>query len=83
MANISIFGKGSMGKAIGDNFTKAGNTVHYLDSKTPRTSLGDIVVLAVPYPAVSDIIEQYKDELKEKKLLWILQIRLILQLLMI
>ncbi|WP_096818856.1 NADPH-dependent F420 reductase [Lactococcus fujiensis] len=66
MANISIFGKGSMGKAIGDNFTKAGNTVHYLDSKTPRTSLGDIVVLAVPYPAVSDIIEQYKDELKEK-----------------
>ncbi len=56
MAKVIIFGKGNMGSAIGKNFEKAGNEVSYLDGKDNAESLGDIVVLAVPYPAVSSII---------------------------
>lgn len=66
MATVSIFGKGNMGQAIGGNFEDAGNTVTYIQSASPKTSLGDIVVLAVPYPAVSSIIDKYKDELDGK-----------------
>lgn len=31
MMNVTIFGKGNMGQAIGKNFEDAGNTVHYVD----------------------------------------------------
>lgn len=65
---ITIFGKGNMGKAIGGNFEKAGQKVTYAghDFKEP---LGDIVVLAVPYGAVDSIISAHKDELKGKVLI--------------
>jgi predicted dinucleotide-binding enzyme len=68
MMNVTIFGKGNMGQAIGKNFEDAGNTVHYVDSATPKNevTIGEIVVLAVPYPAVSGILANFAEELKGK-----------------
>lgn len=68
MANVTIFGKGSMGQAIGKNFEDAGNTVAYIGSETVKgeVTVGEIVVLAVPYPAVSSILADYEEELKGK-----------------
>ena len=53
--NITVFGKGNMGKAIGANFEKAGNQVTYA-GRDFKDVLGDMVVLAVPYGAVDAII---------------------------
>ncbi|BDZ31965.1 NADPH-dependent F420 reductase [Lactiplantibacillus sp. WILCCON 0030] len=55
MAAITIFGKGNMGQAIGDVFKQGGNQVSYLGNGDPVKNLGDIVVLAVPYPAAISI----------------------------
>lgn len=66
MTTVTIFGKGNMGQAIGSNFQEAGNEVNYITSDSPKSKLGELVVLAVPYPAVSKIIADYKDELKSK-----------------
>ena len=52
MAHVSIIGTGNMGQAIAGVVAKGGNTVELLgsaDADKPVT--GDIVVLAVPYPA--------------------------------
>ncbi|MGC2921898.1 NADPH-dependent F420 reductase [Leuconostoc mesenteroides subsp. dextranicum] len=63
---VTIFGKGNMGQAIGANFEKAGNDVNYLTSEDTATSLSELVILAVPYPALDTIAQQYKQELKGK-----------------
>ena len=68
MANISVFGKGNMGKAIAGNFEDAGNTVSFVAENDEVATLGDIVVFAVPYPAVTGIIEKYRAELAGKVL---------------
>ena len=65
---ITIFGKGNMGKAIGGNFEKAGQKVTYA-GRDFKEALGDIVVLAVPYGAVDSIISAHKEELKGKVLI--------------
>ena len=57
MAHVSIIGTGNMGQAIGAIAAKGGNSVELFgqaDTATPVT--GDVVVLAVPYPAVADVI---------------------------
>ena len=51
---ITIFGKGNMGKAIGGNFEKAGQKVTY-GGRDFKGALGDMVVLAVPYGAVDSL----------------------------
>ena len=66
MSNISVFGKGNMGKAIASNFEDAGNTVSFVAENDQVATLGDIVVFAVPYPAVAGIIEKYRAELAGK-----------------
>lgn len=38
--DISIFGKGKMGIAIGDNFTTSGNAVNYILSDSDKSPLG-------------------------------------------
>lgn len=63
--NITVFGKGNMGKAIGANFEKAGNQVTYA-GRDFKDVLGDMVVLAVPYGAVDAIISAHAEELKGK-----------------
>ena len=57
MAHVSIIGTGNMGQAIAGIVAKGGHTVELLghgDADKPVT--GDIVVLAVPYPAVADVL---------------------------
>lgn len=69
MVNITIFGKGNMGQAIGGNFAETGNVVNYITTKTTKQDLGEIIIFAVPYSAVSSIVELYKDELRGKTII--------------
>lgn len=66
MTSITIFGKGNMGQAIGGNFEAAGNRVNYLDAGDPVENIGEIVVLAVPYPAAISIAKAQADQLAGK-----------------
>ena len=64
MAHVSILGAGNMGPAIASLVTKGGNTVELFrsgDADKPVT--GEVVVLAVPYPAVADVIAQRREQL--------------------
>jgi 8-hydroxy-5-deazaflavin:NADPH oxidoreductase len=57
MAHISIIGTGNMGQAIAAVAGRGGHTVQLLGHGDAGTQVsGDIVVLAVPYPAVSDVL---------------------------
>ena len=67
MSHLSIIGTGNMGQAIAAVAGRGGHTVQLLgetDLETPAT--GDIVVLAVPYPAVASVLEQRADQLEGK-----------------
>ena len=67
MSTVSIIGTGAMGSAIGGVLTNGGATVDYIgNSETARIVAGDIVVLAVPYPAVEGILAQYGDQFAGK-----------------
>ena len=67
MTNVSILGKGNMGPAIATVVEKAGGTVQLLGSNDlDQPVTGDIVVLAVPFPAVETVIEQRGDQLAGK-----------------
>ena len=67
MTHVSIIGKGNMGQAIASIVTKGGNSVEVLDqSDAAKPATGDIVVLAVPYPAVADVIAKRADEFAGK-----------------
>ncbi len=67
MTTVSILGTGNMGPAIASIVEKGGNTAQLLGSNELDQPLtGDIVVLAVPYPAVSQILEQRGDQLAGK-----------------
>jgi NADPH-dependent F420 reductase len=62
MAQLSIIGTGNMGQAIAAVASKGGHTVQLLGSSDAGTQVtGDIVVLAVPYPAVRDVIAARRD----------------------
>jgi NADPH-dependent F420 reductase len=64
VTNLSILGTGNMGQVIASIAAKGGHSVQQLganDLSTPVT--GDIVVLAVPYPAVADVIAQRGEQL--------------------
>ncbi|MFL6078652.1 MAG: NADPH-dependent F420 reductase [Ornithinibacter sp.] len=56
MASISIVGTGNMGQAIAAVAGRGGHTVHLLGRDDLGGQLGDVVVLAVPYAAVTDVI---------------------------
>jgi hypothetical protein len=67
MSTVSILGKGTMGPAIASLAEKAGHAVELFDSNdTDKPVTGDIVVLAVPYPAVSQIVAERGDQLAGK-----------------
>ncbi|GAB3083198.1 NADPH-dependent F420 reductase [Pedococcus soli] len=59
MAHLSIIGTGTMGQAIAAVAGRGGHTVQLLGQSDASTSItGDIVVLAVPYPAVAAVIAE-------------------------
>ena len=67
MAHVSIFGTGNMGQAISTVVTNGGNTVESFNQSGPDTPVtGDIVILAVPYPAVADILAKRGHEFAGK-----------------
>lgn len=67
MAHVSIIGTGNMAQAIASAVTKGGNTVELFDrSDLDKPVTGEIVVLAVPYPAVADVISQRGEQLAGK-----------------
>jgi predicted dinucleotide-binding enzyme len=67
MTNVTIFGTGNMGGAIAGVLASGGASVEHLsDPSTVGTITGDIVVLAVPYPALQQIVGAYADQLAGK-----------------
>jgi len=67
VAHISIIGTGNMGQVIAGLSGKGGNTVELLSSSdADRAVTGDIVVLAVPYPSVRQVIAQRGAQLAGK-----------------
>ena len=67
MPHISIIGSGNMGQVIAGLAGKGGGTVELIGhSDTDREVTGDIVVLAVPYPAVGQVIAQRGAQLAGK-----------------
>jgi hypothetical protein len=67
MAHISIVGGGTMGQAVAALAGRSGNSVELLTSSdTGKEITGDIVVLAVPYPKVAEVIAQRGAQLAGK-----------------
>ena len=67
MAHVTIIGTGSMGQAIAGVVSKGGHTVELIgssDSDTPVT--GEVVILAIPYGAVADVIARRSEQLTDK-----------------
>lgn len=67
MTSFTIFGKGNMGGAIAGVVAAGGSSVEHIDtSSNGATVSGDVIVLAVPYPALKDIVAQYGEQLAGK-----------------
>jgi len=67
MTTVSILGAGNMGPAIANIVEKSGNTAELFDSNdTDKAVTGEIVVLAVPYPAVREVIAQRGEQFDGK-----------------
>ncbi len=67
MATVTIIGKGNIGSAVAAIAAKGGNDVQILDTTTPDTAIiGDVVVLAVPHPAVAEIVAARGEQLAGK-----------------
>ncbi|KAA8828236.1 NADPH-dependent F420 reductase [Bifidobacterium tissieri] len=82
MSTITIFGAGNIGSAVAGIAVKAGATVQVIDRNPDKAAAaaegvtgakfgtaeiaGDIVVLALPFPAYDDVIAAYGDQLDGK-----------------
>jgi 8-hydroxy-5-deazaflavin:NADPH oxidoreductase len=64
MTDVTIFGSGNMGTAIDGVLTAGGAVVEHIGSAdSAATVRGDIVILAVPYPALDSIVAKARDEI--------------------
>ncbi len=66
MSTVSIIGKGNMGSAIAAIANAAGSNVEFIGHDAAEPITGDIVVFAVPYPAVADVIATHGSKLAGK-----------------
>jgi predicted dinucleotide-binding enzyme len=67
MSSVTIFGTGNMGNAIAQVLAAGGASVQHIGSGEQGTAVkGDLVVLAVPYPALAAITADYADQLAGK-----------------
>src|SRR3954463_14751905 len=67
MAHVSILGTGNMGQAIAAVVGRSGNTVELLGHEdTDKPVTGEVVVLAVYYGSVADVIAQRREQLAGK-----------------
>jgi predicted dinucleotide-binding enzyme len=65
MTNVTIFGSGNMGQAIAGVLAAGGASVQHIGQGGGTVS-GDVVVLAVPYPALEAIVASHGDQLAGK-----------------
>jgi 8-hydroxy-5-deazaflavin:NADPH oxidoreductase len=57
MTHVTVIGTGNMGQAIAGLVTKGGNSLEVIgEHDTDKVVTGEIVVLAVPYAALADIV---------------------------
>ena len=67
MTHVSIIGTGNMGQAIAAVAANGGNSVELFGSADQdRPITGDVVVLAVPYPALQQVLAERADQLAGK-----------------
>jgi predicted dinucleotide-binding enzyme len=68
MTSFTIIGTGNMGGAIGGVLATGGSDVSHVTREQVGAvpALGDVVVLAVPYGAIDEIIAAYGDQLDGK-----------------
>src|SRR3954454_5057450 len=67
MAHVSILGTGNMGQAIAGVVSRSGNTVELFGrNDTDKPVTGEVVVLAVYYGSVADVIAQRGEQLAGK-----------------
>jgi predicted dinucleotide-binding enzyme len=68
MTDVTIFGDGNMGSAIAGVLTAGGATVNHITTadEGKGTVSGELVILAVPYPALESIVNSYGDQLAGK-----------------
>ena len=80
MTNVTIIGAGNMGTAIAGVALAGGNSVQVLARELDKASVnpqvtagvvgdaitGDVVVLALPYPAVAEVLGAYNGQLDGK-----------------
>ena len=67
MTRFTIFGTGNMGQAIANVVAVGGADVAHVGSDDKTAVIGgDVVVLAVPFPALQDIVATYGDQLADK-----------------
>jgi predicted dinucleotide-binding enzyme len=71
MAHFTIIGTGNMANAIGGVLADGGSSVSYIsrDQVGSAALEGDVVVLAVPHPAVDGILDAYGDQLSGKTII--------------
>ncbi|MGN9778132.1 NADPH-dependent F420 reductase [Micromonospora sp. H33] len=67
MTHVTIIGNGKMGQALAEVVTAGGNTVDVLGhAEVHQPAAGQIVILAVPYPAVSEVLAAQRENLARK-----------------
>lgn len=67
MTSITIFGTGNMGQAIAGVLARGGADIQHIGSADTDAQIqGEIVVLAVPYPALAVIADTYGAQLAGK-----------------
>ncbi len=68
MTSFTIIGTGNMGSAIGGVLAAGGSDVTHVTHEQTGTAplTGDVVILAVPYPALDGIVAAYSEQLAGK-----------------
>ncbi len=67
MTSVTIFGAGTMGQNIGKVLSAGGASVSYRGREDVATPIdAEVVVLAVPYAAIADIVDRHGSELAGK-----------------
>lgn len=68
MTTFTIFGTGNMANAIGGALAAGGASVDHIthEQGAGATISGDVVILAVPFPAVAEIVANYGEQLNGK-----------------
>jgi predicted dinucleotide-binding enzyme len=80
MTNVTIIGAGNMGSAIAGIALAGGNSVQVLSRAADKAEVntqvsagvvgdtisGDVVILALPYPAVAEVLDTYAGQLDGK-----------------